>query len=194
MYYAAAEQVGIHKRDIMVDRVEDARDDQAKAKEQFQTALEKFQSVVTVEGGELEKKYNQLKSELTRCESRAKAVKDRIASIEDVSEALFKEWEKELEQYHNPELRRASERQLQTTRVNYTSLLDAMRRAERKMEPVLSAFQDQVLYLKHNLNAQAIASLQGTAVSLETDVAALVKEMEASIAEADEFISTLKQP
>ena len=61
------------------------------------------------------------------------------------------------------------------------------------MDPVLSAFQDQVLYLKHNLNAQAIVSLQGELVSIETDVAGLIKEMEASIKEADTFINSIEK-
>ena len=67
-----------------------------------------------------------------------------------------------------------------------------MKRAERKIDPVLNAFRDQVLYLKHNLNAQAIASLQSELVSIESDVARLIKEMDASIREANEFIATMQ--
>ena len=72
-------------------------------------------------------------------------------------------------------------------------LIGAMKRAERKIDPVLAAFRDQVLYLKHNLNAQAIASLQSELASIETDVAKLIKEMEASIKEADAFISSMEK-
>ena len=68
-----------------------------------------------------------------------------------------------------------------------------MKRAESKIQPVLSVFNDQVLYLKHNLNAQAIAALQGELVSLEENVDRLVREMEASIREADQFISKLQK-
>ena len=66
-----------------------------------------------------------------------------------------------------------------------------MKRAEAKIEPVLSAFRDQVLFLKHNLNAQAIASLQDELASVKADIASLIKEMEVSIAEADEFIKAM---
>ena len=59
------------------------------------------------------------------------------------------------------------------------------------MAPPLAAFRDQVTFLKHNLNAQAIASLETQVVSIETDVKKLVADMEASIAEADSFIKTL---
>jgi hypothetical protein len=59
------------------------------------------------------------------------------------------------------------------------------------MDPVLAAFKDQVLFLKHNLNARAISSIQQEAEKVKSDVERLIREMEASIAEADKFISEL---
>jgi len=190
-YYGTMEAFGVHKRDILVDRVEEARDDQAEAKEQFQSALDQFMTVVKVDGAELEAQYRKLNAELERCQDDADAVTSRIDSVESVGEALFKEWEAELEQYTSTELRNASEKKLRATRVKYDQLISAMRKAEGKMEPVLAAFNDHVLYLKHNLNARAIASLEDEAESLEGDVAKLVAEMQASIDEADAFISAM---
>lgn len=194
VYYGTWEALGVHKRDIMVDRVQEARDDQEQAKEQFASALEKFSAMFEFEGGELEDKYKALKSELDASESKAAAVTGRIDSVESVSEALFAEWETELEQYTNDDLRLASEKQLRDTRRKYDQMIAAMRKAESKMQPVLAAFRDQVLFLKHNLNARAIASIEGTAGELETDVAKLIAEMEASIKEADAFIEQMGQP
>jgi len=190
-YYKTMEKFGYHKRDLMVDRVQDARDAQEEAKEQFESALEKFKSVVEFDGGELQAKYDLLKAEYDRSNSKAEAMRNRIDSVEDVAEALFDEWEAELSQYTNDSLRRTSERKLTQTRQHYAQLISAMKRAETKIEPVLLAFRDQVLFLKHNLNAQAIASLQSELVSVEADVALLIKEMEASIAEANAFISAM---
>ena len=121
------------------------------------------------------------------------AVSSRIESIEEVSADLFKEWEAELDQYSNPDLRRSSERQLEQTQDRYGDLITAMKKAESKMEPVLASFRDHVLFLKHNLNAQAIASLQGEVATIEQDTAALIREMEAAIAEADAFIRQMQQ-
>ena len=182
------EKLGYHKRDILVSRVEEARDSQQAAKDQFQSALEKFTAVVEVKGGKLEDKYRQLSAELDKSEARASAVRKRIADVESVAKALFKEWEAELGQYTNEKLKDISKQKLADTRRRYTQLIGAMKRAESRIEPVLSAFRDQVLFLKHNLNAQAIASLHDELVSVETEIGALIGEMEASIAEADSFI------
>lgn len=193
VYYKTMETFGHPKRDILVSRVEDTRDAQQETKEQFQTALEKFTAVVNFSGDELEKKYTELKSELERSESKANALHKHIRDVEDVSEALFEEWENELEDYSNDNLRRSSEQKLEQTRQQYTQLISAMKRAEAKIEPVLSSFRDQVLFLKHNLNARAVASLQDELDSVKADTAVLIREMEKSIAQADTFIKAMAE-
>ena len=192
-YYNTMEKLGVHKRDIMVDRVGEARDAQEATKEQFQSALEPFSQVVEVKGGDLEQKYKVLNDQYKQCKAEADNVHKRIAAVEGVSAALFREWEAELDQYTSAALRRDSESKLAATRRQYEQLITAMKRAESKIQPVLSVFNDQVLYLKHNLNAQAIAALQGELVGLEENVDRLVREMEASIREADQFISKLQK-
>ena len=192
-YYGALEKLGYHKRDLLVSDVQKARDAQEEAKEQFQTAFEQFSTVLNFKGGALQDKYEKLNAEYERSESKAQAVHDRIASVEDVSEALFNEWEIELGQYSNKNLRHVSQQKLDQTRKQYSQLIRAMKRAEKKMGPVIAAFKDQVLFLKHNLNAQAIASLKQELVSVENDIASLIKDMEASIKEADSFLHAMGQ-
>ena len=192
-YYRAMEEVfGKEKRDLLIDRVDDARDSQEAAREQFASALDEFSAVVGFEGGDLEVAYERLASEFERSEERAEAVSEQIDGVEEVAEALFGEWENELEEYTDPQLQRQSERQLRQTRARYAELLGTMRRAEATMPPVLDTFRDQVLFLKHNLNARAVASLEGTARDLRTEVATLLSEMEESIREADRFIEAMR--
>ena len=188
-YYSTMEQFGVHKREILADRVGEARESQVEAKEQFENALEKFRSVVNFDGGNLEKVYNELNRELERSEEKAEDVSDRIDAIEDVAKALFKEWEDELSQYSSDSIRRQSEAQLRDTQRRYDGMLKVMQRAEARIQPVLNPFRDQVLWLKHNLNAQAIASLQGEVAIIEGDVASLIADLEKAISAADEFIN-----
>ncbi|MEO6002893.1 MAG: DUF2959 domain-containing protein [Opitutus sp.] len=190
-YYGAMEKMGFAKREILVDRVEKTRDAQSAAKEQFSSALEQFLAVTKANGGELQQKYDSLNREFTRSESRAKDVRDRIAAVEDVAEALFREWKDEMKQYTNASLRRESEREFDLTRRRYEDLIKVMRRAADRMEPVLATFRDQVLFLKHNLNARALASLTTTNRELEADISRLVADMETSIREAEDFIKTM---
>lgn len=188
---AVREALGNPKREQLVNRVQEARDDQQQAKEQFSSALEEFLALTNADTGDLEKTYERLKKELTRSESQANTVRDRIRDVERVANALFKEWNAELAQYHSEELRRSSQQQLDRTKARYDDLLAAMKSAEARMQPVLNAFNDQVLFLKHNLNARAIASLDREVASVQSDVARLIDEMNASIEEANAFIAEM---
>ncbi len=193
VYYSGLEKIGIPKRDIMVHRVEKARDTQEETKQQFKSALEQFTAATNFKGGDLETTYNKLDSEYQASVKKAAEVNKRISDIEDVSSALFNEWENELGQYSNASLRQNSQQKLTATKAHYQQLIAAMRRAEAKIEPVLSVFRDQVLFLKHNLNAQAISSLKGQLSSVKSDVSSLVQAMEKSINEADAFIKTMEK-
>lgn len=192
VYYGALEKIGYAKREVLVDRVADTQKAQTAAKEQFESALQHFLAVTKADVGDLQRKYDDMNREFTRSESRAKEVRERIASVEDVAEALFSEWKQELKQYSSGSLRAESQRQLDATRRRYDDLLRLMRRAADRMEPVLATFRDQVLFLKHNLNARAIASLDSTNRELQGDISRLIADMEASIRECQAFIQTLK--
>jgi hypothetical protein len=192
IYYGAMEKVGIPKRKILVDRVEAARGAQQEAKEQFASALQQFLAVAKVPATELQATYERLDSEFKRSETRAKEVRDRISALDSVAQALFEEWNAELKQYTNASLRGQSERQLNATKSRYAGLMRVMEQAAARMEPVLGAFRDQVLFLKHNLNAQALSALSGTTRELQQDISRLIADMEKSIKEADAFISSMQ--
>jgi hypothetical protein len=191
-YYGAMERIGKEKRHILADRVEASRQEQGEAQEEFQSAYERFQSVTGYDGGDVEAVYRDLADALERSESKARRVRDRIDSVEEVAEDLFTEWEAEIGEIQNRDLARQSAASLRRTRTRYEGLMTAMRRAEARMDPVLQAFRDQVLFLKHNLNARAIASLEGTVGSIEGDVKVLLDDLGRSIREADAFLETLE--
>jgi len=193
-YYAAAEQVGYHKREILVDRVVDARDAQADAEEQFKSAQEQLLSLIKFDGGELQRVYESLAEEYEESADAAATVTNRIDAIEDVADALFDEWNDELGEYTNARLRADSERKLKETRRRYDGLIKAMRRSEQRMQPVLSALKDNVLYLKHNLNAQAVAALKVEFSQIDRDIDVLIAEVRKAIASSDAFIDSLKTP
>ncbi|GAB5496544.1 MAG: DUF2959 domain-containing protein [Phycisphaerales bacterium] len=189
-----SEKFGNEKREQLVSSVESARNAQEDAKEQFASALDEFLALTSGDQAtaDLESKYKQIESAYETSASRAAKVKSRIETVEAVAQALFKEWESELEEYESPKLRASSQKQLNLTRQRYDKLVGAMKEAAEKMDPVLSAFKDQTLFLKHNLNARAIASLETDLNEIRTEVASLIEEMEASIAEANEFIDSLQ--
>ncbi|WP_412498907.1 DUF2959 domain-containing protein [Vibrio furnissii] len=192
-YYSAMEKVGVHKRDIMVDRVEAAQDTQKDAQQELTSALDALSAFTQFDGGELESAYERINDQYQHSEDAAADVRERIAAIEDVAEALFDEWQGELKLYTSSKLRRASEQKLNTTKASYQTMLKAMKRAEQKMTPVLNTLRDNTLFLKHNLNASAVGSLQGEFATLEQDIRTAITQMNAAIEESNQFLNQLKQ-
>jgi hypothetical protein len=192
-YYSAMEKVGIHKRDIMVDRVADAKESQQEAQQQFKSALEEMTALTNFEGGELEAQYNIIQEQYENSKEAAALVSSRIEKVEDVSEALFDEWEDEIGQISSANLSRQSSVKLKETQRRYQTLIKSMHKAESKMAPVLTALKDNSLFLKHNLNAKAVGALQGEMLSIKKDVSVLIKDMNVAIEQSQKFIDMLEK-
>lgn len=192
-YYDALEKVGIPKRELMIKRIESTQEAQQDVQEQFQSALDQFQSIVVFNGGNLEELYKKLNREYEDSVSAADKVNSRIQSIQHVSEALFDEWQDELNLYSSTSLRSASARKLNETKRQYQRMITSMEKSAERMQPVLDVFQDQVLFLKHNLNAQAISSLKGEFAGVKREIDQLITQMERSIAESQRFVEQLRK-
>jgi hypothetical protein len=190
-YYSARESIGEHKRDIVVYQVEQACGSLQETRNEFEDALGKFKSLVNVNESTLEQKYNLLNRQYQFCRAKSDSVSDRIRAIEEVSHALFAEWESELNEYSDRNLRNNSKQKLKAAKQNYVRLIKTMRLAETRIQPVLSSFKDQVLYLKHNLNARAISALQHEFLEIGIDISQLIHAMELTILEASQFVSLL---
>lgn len=192
LYYAAWEKLGKEKRDLLKDNIQDVRQDQQAAREQFKDALTQLKELYGFSGGELEEKYTKLKDEYDDAASKAATVRSRIEKVDSIAADLFKEWQTEIESMSNETLKSASRRELRDTQRKFESLNAAMSKAERSMEPVLTQLHDHVLYLKHNLNAQAVGALKGEADDIEKEINKLITDMNTAISEADDFIKTLQ--
>ncbi|BBN80199.1 DUF2959 domain-containing protein [Pseudoalteromonas sp. A25] len=190
-YYSAMEKVGIHKREILVDRVEATKESQQESQQEFQSALERLSTLINFDGGELQSAYEQLNDDYEASLASAEEVSVNINKVEDVAQALFDEWQDELTQYSSDKLKRESEKKLKQTQRQFDRLLRSMRSSESKMQPVLASLKDNVLYLKHNLNAQAIAAIRGEFKNLQTDIKTLIDDMNRSIADSNKFIEQM---
>ena len=191
-YYSAMEKVGVHKRDIMLDRVENAQTAQQDAQQQFKSALDQLSQLINYDGGDLASQYELVNDQYEDSKASAEEVTTRIEAIESVSDALFEEWNEEIQQYSSNSLKQQSQQKLKKTQGNYRSLIKSMHRAKDRMAPVLSALKDNSLYLKHNLNAQAIGALQGEYKTIKRDVESLVAEMSKAIKQSQQFIDLLQ--
>jgi Protein of unknown function (DUF2959) len=183
--------LGKEKRDILVQRIKEAKKDQDQTKQQLQTTMESFQALTGFQGGSLERNYKRLNSDYENAASQAGKLHDKVQSINQVSNDLFREWQGEISAMGNGKLKSQDTAMLRDAKARQATYLRAMRKTEDQINPVLKAFRDQVLFLKHNLNSRAIGSLKSTSANLQSDVAELIQSIDASSQEADKLITSL---
>jgi len=191
-YYAVWETLGKEKRHLLKDNVVKAQEEQEAAAEQFKDTLSRLKATYGFDGGEMEDVYERLKDDYDDCDARADAVRARIDNVEEIAGDLFTEWEREIDLISSPDLKRKSRQSLTDTRRRFKRLQTAMGRAEAGMDPVLTTLRDQVLYLKHNLNARAISTLKQEVGAIEGDIGTLIRDMQRSIDEAKAFLESIE--
>ena len=189
--YSAYEFFGIEKRDLFKKEVKSVKNDQESAGESFKSALDKLKAIYAFDGGNIEKQYRSLASSYELAESRVNEVHKSVKQVETVSGDLFTEWRSEIAQIKSADLRSKSSINLSETQRKYSEFHFVLKKSEAKMNPVLAKLKDQVLFLKHNLNAQAITGLKKESGKIQNDIEDLMKEMNSSITQAEAFIKSM---
>ena len=192
-YYSAWEMLGQEKRDLLRSNVSAVQEEQQETADQFESALDRLRELTAVDAGELEDVYDDLNADYEEAKLRADGVHERIEKIDSIANDLFLEWEAEIGEISSADMRTKSRKKLDETKRNYASLESKLRKSEASMDPVLTQLQDNVLFLKHNLNAAAIGGLSAEVAGIESDIETLIADMRASIAEADRFLQTLPE-
>lgn len=193
VYYDILEIIGYPKREMLVSCVKNITNAQKDAQEEFKTAMEEFKALVRLKDADLQERSDRMNEAYKDSKTAADKVSNRIDIMESVGESLFDEWKNELSLYENERLRSSSEEKLKQARTRYEKMLASMRRAESSMDPVLQTFLDNVLFLKHNLNARTIGTLELEVTELQDRLDNLLIEINQAISESDQFISTLKE-
>jgi predicted nucleic acid-binding Zn-ribbon protein len=189
--YSVYEFFGVEKRDLFKKKIKNTKDDQQSAAESFQSALDKLQAIYKFDGGNLEKQYRSLDASYNTAKTKADTVHSSIKEVETVAKDLFTEWEGEINQMTSLDLQARSRKTLVDTQAKYQEFHTSLKKSESKMDPVLSKLKDHVLFLKHNLNAKAITGLKTESGKIQGDIESLMKEMNSSITQADEFIKSM---
>lgn len=190
--YSAYELVGVEKRDLLRKRIKEATSDQKEAGESFTIALERLQQTYGVQGSELERVYSRLNSAYEDAKDEVAGVKESREKMNTVASDLFEEWKKEIGEMQSADLKSRSRGTLAETKSGFDKMHQALRASEKQMEPVLAKLKDHVLFLKHNVNAQSVASLKTEGARIEGDIQKLLASMKTSIQEAEDFTSRIQ--
>lgn len=192
IYYNFWETLGKEKRELLRDNIAAASDDQKEVADEFQDALQRLKATYGIRGPkELETAYEAAKDEYERASAKADALHARVERIDEIAGDLFDEWEGEMQSISDPKLKQRSRQSLHKTKKRFRDLSNALKEVDKSVEPVLVRLKDNVLYLKHNLNAQAIGSLDTEIRDIEKGIENLVSKINSATKASQQFINTL---
>ncbi|MEO8601876.1 MAG: DUF2959 family protein [bacterium] len=191
VYYAAMEQLGWEPRDVLVSRVETARDALAEAKTRFLDALGAARAVQQATGRDAAAAQKQLRDAYAYANARAQTVRRRLAAVQSAAGELFTEWRDDVATTKDAAARARTQQLHDSAEARYQHLLTSMQSAADAMPPVLDALRDQVALHTATGSAPAANVAADGLAALERAVARSVDDFEQAIAEADVFIKQL---
>ena len=187
-YYEAAETVGYERREMLTDRMQDARDSQVAAKQQLQTALYTLRRVGSVPEEEVADLHHDLETEVDRTDEQIEDLHEDIASVESVAQAMFDDWEDDLAKYESEDLRSRSRQELQETRQSYRELIGSLRETEQKLQSVIPPMKDQVLSIEHAMKAGRAPEKSDDLEEVREKISTLIEDLDDSIDRTQRFI------
>jgi len=190
-YYKIWEKLGREKRDLLVSHVGAVKEEQAESTEQIKDALTRLQESYGKPDTKLQAFYDRLKADDTEAQEKAKTLRSRIDRMNTTARDLFKEWEKEIEEFSNPEYKSKSRANLDRSKTRFQALSNALKQSTSRMKPLLTRLHETTIFLKHNLNAQSLGTLKKEGREIERSLEALLKQINTAQKEADDFLNTI---
>lgn len=191
IYYNFWETLGREKRDLLKSEMLSADSSHTEVKEELEDSLHRIRSEYDFKEGSLEKTYDSLSADYEDISSRSNELSDNIDKSEDIANDLFSEWRKEALSLNKRKYRKDSLTKLKKTKISFNDTLSSMRHVEKNMRKILKQYKDQVTYIKHNLNAKVIGSLQLEMKSISSEMEKLIVQIDRSKSKAKKFISKL---
>lgn len=172
----------------LVERVRGAQGEVSESREGFGAAFNLYQRLTAPQAVELDELSDDFADSIESCKARANDVAERVESVREEADALFKGWNEELARFSGEMLRKKSEAMMLDTQARAQRVLDALERVQARTQPVLLKLQDYALFFHHNLNARAIATLQDTYKDFDSEFRSLENEFGKAQAEITAFL------
>jgi hypothetical protein len=189
---AGTQNEGHERADEHIEKIERASEEMKDVRKHLNEAFEAYHKTLREGTDERRSSYKDLVKALERCEEETKELRKRHREMDEQAEEYFKKWKNSVKDIKNADLERRSEERLEATRRRYREVSMRWKTMGEDYEPVLAELRDQVVYLGHDLNEDAVLSLKEDAAELEELARALFRSMEGFGSTADEYIGGLE--
>jgi hypothetical protein len=190
MYYAAMSQLGWERRDILVHRIEVARDSLRATGRALDAAWRTFHAAAAADADAAVVPAH-LQTAYAHTDASARDAQQHVAAVESAGRALFEAWREDVAGTEDAALRTRDAELYERARARYDSTLAAMRQALAGIPPVLDLLRDQAAFLQRDQGPAARGALRAALAAAVADAGRLQQDIGRAIIEANASVQQL---
>jgi hypothetical protein len=164
----------------------------AETKLQLQKTMDVYNSLMSTDEKNMKGNYKKLQQEMDATAKKRADIKLRADEMNAEAQTLFKSWGDSAAAIQSADLRQRSQERLDKTKASFAEIGTVGQKAVDLYDPFMKALQDQVTYLGHDLNTQAVQSLQADAAKMNEKAQTLMKSIDDTISVANKNITDLR--
>lgn len=147
--------------DDLSERIEEVHVATEVSKERMNAAVEALRSMTSSDfRGDALVAHAELTRSIESSEEQAETLRDHVTEMKDTASELFERWAQDLEGFTNAEMRQSSQKRLEDTRTRYQTIVAAVDPALWSLDAVNRDLRDHALFLGHDFNKSAVASVR----------------------------------
>lgn len=181
----------IEQVDELLRRIERVQAESAVAKESAHSALNELCTLVSPGfKGDAAMAFAKFVAASDASEEQGETLRDSVEPMRDAADALFRRWTKDMEAFGNSRMRQRSQTRLDETRTSYQSIVGASQAAQIALDAFHDDLRDHATFLRHDLNANSVASLRGDVRQLREQIEGLDMRFDATVAAARAYVES----
>ena len=137
------------------------------------------------------KAFEQYSKSLANLESTAVKTRKRSEEIQARGQAYFKQWEQQLAEVKNPQIRQLAEQQRAKLQATFDTIKQYAEPLKAKFDPWLSDLKDLKTYLSNDLTISGVDAAKSLLAKTQAEGIEIQKSMDALVAELNTVAATL---
>ena len=167
------------------------RDEIVKGKEAIDATMKSLGDVAATANTDPRKAYNQFSKDVANLDSTADKIRKRAQSMKEQGEAYFKQWETELAQVNNPEIRSLAEQRRAKLQEAFQSIRKYTEPLKAQFDPWMSNLKDLEKYLGNDLTIGGVDAAKPLFTKTTEGGLEVQKSMDALVAELNTIAATI---
>jgi uncharacterized protein YoxC len=147
--------------------------------------LQGYNSIIDGKAKNPQSAYKKLTGDLKSTEKMLQGAQKSLQALNKEAGKFFTDWEKDLGDFSNEDLKQKSMARLEKSKGEYEALGKALGQAGEAFGPLVQNLNDQILFLGRDLSPEAIEDLQGEAEALNEQAKDVTEGVKTLVASAD---------